>query len=136
MYVLNNFCHHITSYEVFVYTNHSTIKYLMNIPTISSRLVCWPPLLQEFNVKIIDKLGWANVVVDFLSRLQVPDDPIAIDENFPNEHLFSIESYNPWLANIENYLAIGRTPPKFSLKHHCLLVEKSFNFSWIVGLIF
>ena len=37
-------------------------------------------------MKIIDKLDQANVVGDFLSRLQVPDDPKVIDDSFPHEH--------------------------------------------------
>ena len=30
IYAINKFLHYITSYEVFVHTNHSTIRYLMN----------------------------------------------------------------------------------------------------------
>lgn len=92
--------------------------------------------MQEFYFKVIDKLGEANVVVDFLLRLHVPDVPIAIDDRFPNEHLFSIINHNPWYADIENYLAIGSTPPHFSPKECKILVEKSFNFSWIARFMF
>lgn len=34
IYALNKFRHYIIGYEAFVHTNHSTIKYLMNKPTI------------------------------------------------------------------------------------------------------
>jgi len=57
VYTLNKFWHYITCYEVFVYTDHFAIKYLMNKPAISGRLAHWLLLMQEFNVKIIDKLG-------------------------------------------------------------------------------
>ena len=41
VYVINKFRHYITSYEIFVYTDNSAIKYLMNKLSISGRLVCW-----------------------------------------------------------------------------------------------
>jgi len=36
---------------------------------VSGRIIRWLLLLQEFNVNIVDKLGKANVVANFLSRL-------------------------------------------------------------------
>ena len=93
--------------------------------------MCWHSFV---NTKYL--INRANVVAYFLSQLQVLDDPIAIDYSFPNEHLFSIESYNPWFTDIANYLATGRTPWHVSPKKHHLLVEKSFNFSWIARLMF
>lgn len=93
--------------------------------------------MQEFDITIIDKLGKENFVADFLSRLQIPDDPAAIEDSFPDEHLFlMLSTQNPWYADIANYLTIGKTPPHFSAKEKWLLAEKSFNFSWIFGFIF
>ena len=57
VYALNKFWHYITSYEVFVYTDHTAIKYLMNKPSIFGRLARWILLMREFNVKIIDNPG-------------------------------------------------------------------------------
>ena len=59
----------------------------MNKLSISGRLVCWLLLIQEFDLKIIDKLGKANVVADFLSRPQV-DDPTPINDSFLDDHFF------------------------------------------------
>ncbi|XP_057826901.1 uncharacterized protein LOC131038479 [Cryptomeria japonica] len=90
----------------------------------------------EFDITIIDKPGKANVVVDFLSRIQTQDSPGAIDDSFPDEHLFSINVNILWYVDIANYLAANNIPPYFSLKERRLLVEKSFNFSWIVDCLF
>ena len=57
VYAPNKFWNSITSYEVFVYTDQSAIKYLMNKLVIFGRLAHWLLLMQEFNVKIIDKPG-------------------------------------------------------------------------------
>lgn len=47
-----------------------------------------------------------------------------------------LSTFNPWYADIANYLTTGRTPSHFSAKERRLLAEKSFNFSWISGLMF
>ena len=71
-----------------------------------------------------------------MSRLHTPNDPTTIDDSFLDEHLFLLISQNPWYANITNYLTTGRTLPHFYTKERRLLVEKSFNFSWIFGFMF
>ena len=35
IYALNKFRHYVTRYQIFVHTDHSAIKYLMNKPAIS-----------------------------------------------------------------------------------------------------
>ena len=85
--------------------------------------------MQEFDITIVDKLGKANVVANFLSRLDVSDDPTTIDDSFLDEYLFLLAAQNPWNANIANYLTIGKMLIYFSAQERKLLVEKSFNYS-------
>lgn len=113
IYMLNKFRHYITGYEIFVHTDHSTIKYLMNKPVISGRVAKWLFLMQEFDITIVDKPRKVNVVADFLLSTQ-----------------------NPWYDNIENYLTTGKTPNHFSSKERKLLADKSLNFSWIARFMF
>ena len=50
------------------------------------RLIRWVLLRQEFDLRIIDRKGAENPVVDNLSRLEhVLDDPLPIDDSFPDE---------------------------------------------------
>jgi len=42
---INKFKHYITGYEVFVHTDHSAIRYLMNKPLTSHRVTRWLLLL-------------------------------------------------------------------------------------------
>ena len=48
-------------------------------------------MLQEFDLHIIDRKGAENPVADNLSRLEnVLDDPLPIDDSFPDEQLASL----------------------------------------------
>ena len=52
------------------------------------RLIRWVLLLQEFDLHIINRKGAENPVADNLSRLEnVLDDPLPIDDSFPDEQL-------------------------------------------------
>ncbi|GKE51613.1 reverse transcriptase domain-containing protein, partial [Tanacetum coccineum] len=94
-----------------VYTDHSTLKYLLAKQDAKPRLLRWILLLQEFDVIIRDKKGVKNLATDHLSRLENPHEgdleKTEINETFPLETLGIISSHNdsstPWFADIANY---------------------------------
>ena len=55
------------------------------------RFIRWVLLLQEFDVEIKDKKGTENLVADHLSRLEGARDDFPVNDEFPDEKLFSIE---------------------------------------------
>ena len=60
-------------------------------------------MLQEFDLHIIDRKGAENPVADNLSRLEnVLDDPLPIDDSFPDEQLAVINASRtaPWYVII------------------------------------
>jgi hypothetical protein len=91
-------------YEVFVHTDHSTIRFLMNKHVTNSRVTRCLLLLQEFNITIIDRPRKYNLIVDFLSRLIHIGDNAPVDDNFLDEISFSISTYTPWYVGVANYL--------------------------------
>ena len=95
IHALNKFRHYITGYPVILYTDHSAIKYLTNKPITNGRVTRWLILLQEFDITIKDRLGKENLVVDFLSRMPKPVDTAAVEDQFPNEHLFVVTIKTP-----------------------------------------
>ena len=67
-------------------------------------------LLQEFDLHIIDRKGAKNPVADNLSKLEnVLDDPLPIDDSFPNEQLAIINASRtaPWYADYANYIVVN-----------------------------
>ena len=57
VHVVNKFCYYLTGYEIFVHTNHSTLRYLMNKPITNGRITRWLLLMQEFNITVLDRPG-------------------------------------------------------------------------------
>nr|GEX99330.1 reverse transcriptase domain-containing protein [Tanacetum cinerariifolium] len=78
-----------------VYTDHSTLKYLLAKQDAKPRLIWWILLLQEFDVIIRDKKGAENLAADHLSRLKNPhQDELEnkdINETFPLETLVMLK---------------------------------------------
>ena len=97
-----------------IFTDHSALKYLMTKKEVKARLIQWILLLLEFDLKIRDKRGVENVVVDHLSR--IPNAPIVqapINEDFLDEHILTILK-EPWYVNILNYLVTGKIPAEWT----------------------
>jgi hypothetical protein len=76
VHAIKKFRHYITGYEVFVHTDHSAIRFLMNKPITNGRVTRWLLLLQEFNITVLDRHGKDNVVADFISQIKNEDDDI------------------------------------------------------------
>lgn len=89
------------------------------------------------DLTIIDKPVKENVVVDFLSRLtsHVGNEEV-VDDQLPNEHLFSISVLSPWFFDIESYLVSWRFPPNLSSMEKIKIVMKISPFTWIGENIF
>jgi hypothetical protein len=66
-----------------------------------------------------------NVVVDFLSILNINDDNSPIDDSFLDEHFFALSSHSPWYAEIANYLVVGKVPPHLSPRERRNIIQKS-----------
>jgi hypothetical protein len=82
VHAINKFRHYIIGYEIFIHTDHSTIRYLMNKPITNGRVTRWLLLLQEFNITILDRPGKENVVADFLSRIHNEGELVHVNDNF------------------------------------------------------
>lgn len=104
----------------------------MKKPYVNARIIRWFLLLLQFDLTIIDKPSKENVVADFLSRVNLPaGEEGMMDEQIPDEHLFSMLVLSPWFSHIENYLVSTQFPPHLSLKEEQDSKEKCpFHLDW------
>eukprot|EP00253_Pinus_taeda_P029173 PITA_29173 len=109
----------------------------MNKPDVNACIIRWLLLLQQFDLTIVDKPCKENVVVDFMSRLDLPaGEEGMVDDQMPYEHLFAISVLSPWLPNIANYLVSAQFPRHMSSKEKSKIVRRSTPFTWIEGNLF
>ncbi|GJW36810.1 reverse transcriptase domain-containing protein [Tanacetum coccineum] len=106
VYSFEKFRPYLVLSKTIVYTDHSTLKYLLAKQDTKPRLLRWILLLQELDVIIHDKKGAENLAADHLSRLGNPHEgdleKTEINETFPLETLGIISSHNdsstPWFV--------------------------------------
>jgi len=103
---------------------------------MNGRVTRWLILLQEFDITIKDRPGKENPVADFLSRMPKPVDVAAVEDQFPDEHLFVVTIKTPWYADVANYLAVGKLPKHLIPNERKQIVQRSTRFSWIGGYLF
>ena len=91
VFALKKFRQYLLGFRTTVFTNHSVLRYLMAKKDAKTRLIRLILVLQEFDLKIKDKKGVKNIVVDHLSR--IPNAPVEItpiNKDFPDEHILAM----------------------------------------------
>jgi len=112
VFALEKFRSYLVGSKIVIYTDHTTIKYLLRKADSKPQLIRWILLLQEFDLVIKDKKGSKNVVANHLSRLvneDVTSKEAEIRDKFLDESLFSIVG-RPWFADMANFKAAGVIP--------------------------
>ena len=144
VYTLDKFRSYLIGSDIVIFTDHSTLKYLLTKYNAKARLIRWVLLLQEFNLQIRDKKGVENVVADHLSRLTIAHNthnPPIFDE-FPEESLLTV-SIAPWYAHIAHFLVTGellvewtaQSKKFFHARVHSYYWEEPYLFKYCVDQI-
>jgi hypothetical protein len=90
VYALLKFRHYLLRSHFKMFTDHSTLKYLVNKLVSGGKICKWLLLFQEYDFEIIVKPGRLNAGPDHLSRLESSEEPISLEEYIPDAQLFSI----------------------------------------------
>jgi len=89
-------------------------------------------LLQEFDLKIIDKKGSENHVADHLSRLaneEVTARESEVIDEFPDEKLLVVQE-RPWFTDIANFKAVGIIPETMDWHQRRKLLKDLNQYIW------
>jgi len=80
VYALQKFRHYLLRGYFKFFTDHFTIKYLVNKPMLEGRIFRWLLLFQEFSFEVIVKPGKMNFVPDHISRLELGESGKYVDD--------------------------------------------------------
>ena len=81
VYALQKFRHYLLGGHFKMFTDHSSLKYLVNKPVFKGKICHWLLLFQEFDFEIIVKLGHLNAGPDHLSRIEIGEEPTNIEDH-------------------------------------------------------
>ena len=82
VYAFKKFRSYLVGSKVIVHTDHAALRHFLTKKDAKPCLLRCILLLQEFSLKIKDKKGIENGVVDNLSRMKI-DEETALDDNLP-----------------------------------------------------
>ena len=99
-----------------MFTDHSTLKYLVNKPVLGGRICKWLLLFQEYDFEIIVKPRRLNAGPDHLSWIDLGEEPSNLEDNLSDAQLFSIQIIDEYYADIIHFITTGRGPDEFT-KH-------------------
>ena len=100
VYALQKFRNYLLGGHFKMFTNHSSLQYLVNKPILGVKVYRWLLLFQEFDFEIVVKLGWLNGGSNHLSRIENGEEPTNIDDGLPDAQLFRVEIPNDYYGPI------------------------------------
>ena len=140
VFTFDKFQAYLVGAKVVVYTDLSSIKYLIDKKDAKPRLIRWVLLLQEFDMEIRDRKRVENQVADHLSRLQGNDagsGELTIREHFPDEQLLLIDNdTTPWYADLVNFLVSGLVTFDFNRQQRKRFFYQAKQFFWDAPFLF
>ncbi len=102
------------------------LVYLVNKPQVSGKLVRWLLLFQEYEFKIVYKLGRSHPMANALNRLSNQIEHVGIFDQTFDAHTFTLQP--EWLQNVYEYLLEGVMPERFitSQRQYLAQIAKTF----------
>lgn len=87
------------------FTNHSTLRYLVNKPVLKGRIYRWHILFQDYTFEVIVKLGKLNVGPDQLSQLESGETRGSVVDKLLDVDMFWVEAIPNYFEDIVVFLA-------------------------------
>jgi hypothetical protein len=90
-YVVKKFRHYLLGNNFIFFMDHQVLLYLVNKPIITCRIARWLLLIQEFDIKVIFKLGHLHFLPDQLSIINHMELVIRVEDQLLDAQLFGIK---------------------------------------------
>jgi hypothetical protein len=136
LYALHKFRHYLLSKHFEMFTDHVSLKYLVNNPMLGVRICRWLLLFQEFNFELRVKPRKMNAGHDRLSRVTNGEEPTNLEDNFPDAQLFSVQVVDEYFIDIIEYLSRRVLPRDFSIVQKKNLVVKVAGYQLIADNLY
>jgi hypothetical protein len=129
VYALQNFHHYLLGGHFKMFTDHSTLKYLVNKPVLGGRICIWMLLFQEYDFEIIVNPRRMNKGPDHLLRLEHGEELTSLEDTLPDEKLLAIRKDDEHFTEIVQFLSIGMAPNEYTIPQKKQLVVQATDFS-------
>lgn len=116
VYALQKFRHYMLGAHFKMFTEHSTLKYLVYKTVLGGKICRWLLLFQEYEFEIIVKLGRLNARPYHLSRLESREEPASLEDNMPDVQLFSVQIADDYFKDIIEFFTMGTALKDYSVK--------------------
>ena len=128
---IKKFQPHLHDRRFVVYTDHSSLRWLMNVKDATGRLARWSLLLQQFNFDIVHRPGCQNRNADALSRRPYPDTNLnALNQSDPEiDKIREKQQKDAALSEIMDYSQNDILPSNDAKARKILLRSDSFYIS-------
>jgi hypothetical protein len=136
VYALQKFRDYFLGKHFNMFTDHSTLKYLVNKIVLGGMICRWLFLFQEFYFEVTLKPGKLNAGAYHLSRVTNGEEPTNLEDNFPDAQLFSVQVVDDYFVDIIKYLNIGIVPHEFSIVQKKHLVVIAIDYQLIAGHLY
>ena len=96
VFALQKYQHYLLENPFIFYTDHQALKYLVNKSLHHGIIFRWLLIFQEFEFKVIVRLGKLNVGPDHLSWINRGEEPIGMEDDLPDAYLFCVPVCTFW----------------------------------------
>ena len=137
VYSMHNYRHYLLGPHFKLYTNYSSLKYLINKLDLGGIIYRWLLLFQAYDFEVIVNPEKAKVGPDHLMRIESSEQGRSLDDNLPDAYLFRVTMIEEKLEDIAYFLRTGKTPNDYTIvQHNQLMVVKVTDYQLIVGQLY
>ncbi len=123
IYAMKKFKHYFLGNNFTFFVDHQALLYLVNKPLVIGQIAKWLLLLQEFDFKIIFKLGRVQFLPNQLSKINHGKLTIGVEDQLADAQLFGI--IIDWYGQIIEYLKKGYFDDNMPKEERSLWVIKA-----------